>query len=65
MREPRAWFVKAIGLAANGLIVWWFCCRSRRAQRATSDTIDIAVMLVCALECIDEYFVSLVTYGAG
>jgi len=36
-----------------------------KAQRATSDTIDIVVMLVCTPERIDEHFVSLVPYGAG
>lgn len=37
------WIVNLAGLAAIGLIVWWFWLSMPKAQRATSDVIDVLV----------------------
>ena len=37
------WIVNVLGLAAIGLIVWWFWLSKPKAQRALGDTIDIVV----------------------
>lgn len=37
------WIVDVAGLLAIGLIVWWFWLSKPKAQRATSDVIEIVV----------------------
>jgi len=37
------WIVNLAGLVLIGLIVWWFWLSQPKAQRATSDVIDIVV----------------------